>query len=88
MEIALYGILGLAGLIQLAVVVVHVIIIVHAFKTSAVQGLLSLFVPLYILYFAFARWEHPKKAVYIGVWLGGAVLANVLVGCTFALFLG
>ena len=47
-----------------------VIVLIHAFKTSVGQALLCMFVPLYILYYAFARFEHQKKNLILGILLG------------------
>jgi hypothetical protein len=49
--------------------------LIHAFtKGGVLQGFLSLCVPFYILYYAFAKFEHPKKNLILGVWLGAIVL--------------
>ena len=67
--------LALAGLCALVSFVCSILILIHAFsKGGIVQGLLSLFIPLYILYYAFAKYEHEKKGMILGIWLGSAVL--------------
>ena len=67
--------LALAALCALVSFVCAIIILIHAFsKGGIVQGLLSFFVPFYIIYYAFARFEHPKKAMV--VW--GMIAAFIL----------
>jgi len=60
----------------LAAVVLHIIILVHAFKQDIPQGFLSLFVPFYIIFFAFARMDHARKWTLIIIWLV-AILAGL-----------
>ena len=55
-----------------------VIILIHAFKTSVGQGFLCLCVPFYILYYAFAKFQHPKKGLIIALFLGGTIIGGVL----------
>ena len=60
----------LAGLCGLVSLVCAIIILIDAFtKGGALQGILCLCVPFYILYYAFAKFEHPKKQLIIAVWL-------------------
>ena len=70
--------LALAGLCALVAFVCTIIILIHAFsKGGIVQGLLSLFIPFYIFYYAFARFEHEKRGMILGVWIGAFVLQVV-----------
>ncbi len=47
-------------------------------KGGVLQGFLSLCIPFYIIYYAFARFEHPKKKNLIVLgYLVGAILAGV-----------
>lgn len=46
------------------------VLLIHAFKESIGQGLLSLFVPFYIFYYGFAKYQSPKKGLVLGGWLG------------------
>lgn len=72
--------LALAGLCGLVTLVCTIIILVHAFsKGGVVQGLLSLFIPFYIFYYAFARFDHEKRGLILGVWLGAFALQVVLI---------
>jgi len=66
----------LCGLVSLVCVI---IIFIHAFTEGGiVQGLLSFFVPFYIIYYAFARFEHPKKAMIVWGMLGAFALQIAL----------
>ena len=70
--------IALGALCGLASFVCGIIILVHAFtKGGVAQGFLSLCVPFYILYYAFAKFEHPKKNLILAVWLGALVLEIV-----------
>ncbi len=68
----------LAIILYLACFACSIIILIHAFKASVGQGFLCLCVPFYILYYAFARFEHEKKNLILGVWLGSGIVAAVL----------
>ena len=70
----------LGNLLYLVAFVCSVIILIAAFKESVAQGFLCLCIPFWVLYFAFAKFEHPKKTIILGVWLGSAVLGSVLYG--------
>ncbi len=63
--------LAISGLLAL-------FLLVSAFRTSAKDGLLSIFIPLYLLYFAVAKFTSPKKGLIVGGWLGAAALGVVL----------
>jgi hypothetical protein len=52
-------------LVMLASVVASIIVLIHAFNSSVVEGLLFLFVPFYGLYYLFAKFEHPRKILII-----------------------
>lgn len=71
---------ALAGLLNLVGFVCALIILIHAFKASVGQGFLCLCIPFYILYYAFARFDHPKKNLIITVWLVCLVLGGALYG--------
>ena len=71
--------MALSVIVQLVGFVCMIIILVHAFKHGGVlQGLLCLCVPLYLLYYAFARFEHEKKNLILGVLFGSMAIALVL----------
>ena len=70
----------LSMLFGLASLVCGIIILIHAFtKGGVVQGLLCLCVPFYAIYYAFKKFEHEKKNLIIGVWLGAIVIQVVLI---------
>lgn len=50
-------------------VIFSLVIVIKAFGESIVQGLLCLFIPFYILYYAFARLQSERKGFIVGVWL-------------------
>lgn len=54
-------------------------ILVGAFRQSAGQGLLCLFVPFYSLYFAFTKWTFDKRAAVAG---GCLAATGAFVFCT------
>lgn len=53
------GILGVA--LSVAIIVAGIWMLVLAFKESIGQGLLSVFIPFYILWYVFSRWPRCKK---------------------------
>jgi len=68
--------MALAGLFYLVALVCWIIILIHAFtKGGALQGILCLCVPFYILYYMFAKFEHEKKNLIILGYLGSIVIA-------------
>ena len=73
----MFMILGVA--FYLVGFVCWVIILIHAFKEGgALQGILCLCVPFYVLYYAFAKFAHEKKNMIIGGFLGGFVVGAAL----------
>ena len=72
----------LAILLYLVALVCSIIILIHAFKASVGQGFLCLCIPFYILYYAFARFEHPKKNLILVAWLVCGILGGVLYSTT------
>jgi benzodiazapine receptor len=55
-----------------------VIILIHAFKAGTQQGVMCLCIPFYILYYAFTKFEHEKKNMILGAWLGAVVLSVIV----------
>ncbi len=64
--------------LYLAAFACGILILIHAFKASVGQGFLCLCIPFYVIYYAFARFEHEKKNLIIAVWLGACILAGIL----------
>jgi hypothetical protein len=52
--------------------------LIAAFQEDVTQGLLSLCIPFYILYYAIARYESENKVIILSIWLGGAIVGNIL----------
>ena len=70
--------LALGSLCGLISFVCWIIVLVHAFtKGGALQGILSLCIYPYAIYYAFAKFEHPKKNLILVGMLGGLVLEIV-----------
>jgi len=67
-------------ILYVAAMACSILILIHAFKASVGQGFLCLCIPFYVLYYAFARFEHEKKSLIIAIWLGAGILAAILAG--------
>lgn len=77
-EKSMGGLLGILGLVfSLVGFVCTILILVAAFQEEVLQGILCLCCPFYILYYAVAKFEHEKKGLIIGGWLGGGILGAV-----------
>lgn len=72
--------MAIALLFNLVSFVCSILILIHAFKAGVQQGIMCLCVPCYILYYAFTKFEHEKKNIILGVWLGAAFIAGGLQG--------
>lgn len=73
------ALMGLGGLLGLVGFVAEIIIIIHAFKNAgAVHGILAFCIWPYALYYGFAKFQHEKKGLILGAWLGGCILAGIL----------
>ena len=55
-------------------------ILIAAFNESAAQGLLSLFLGPYILYYIFTRWETCKKGFMLSIGGSVAIVLGTIVG--------
>ncbi len=66
---AVAGILTLVGAVLS--LVFGIVLLVAAFKKSVGTGFLSLCIPFYIFYFAFAKYESPKRKMVLTLWLVG-----------------
>jgi|HubBroStandDraft_6_1064221.scaffolds.fasta_scaffold1671504_1 hypothetical protein len=72
--VAIGSVLGLMWL------VCHIIVLIHAFKTGVVEGLLYLCIPCYALYYLFFRFEHANKTLLVLCYLFGGVAGSSLTG--------
>lgn len=66
--------MGVGGLFLLIGFVFWVIVLINAFKTDTTQGILSLCIFPYMLYWVFAKFTHPKKGLIIAGLLGGYIV--------------
>lgn len=73
--------MGVGGLFMLIGFIFWVIVLINAFKTDTTQGILSLCIFPYMLYWVFAKFTHPKKGLIIAGLLGGYIIGY---GCYFA----
>lgn len=73
-------ILALSG----AAFVAWIFIILHAFGRSVGTGFLVLLVPCYILYYSFSQFEHARKGVIVGLFIGCGAMAAMLYGAALA----
>lgn len=66
--------MGLGGLLWIASLVCTIIILIDAFKNEVWKGIVGLICGLYLLYYAFAEFEHEKKwLIVLGSLLGGVI---------------
>ena len=70
-----FSILGM--LFSLVSFVCSIIILIHAFKNEIWKGIVGLLCGLYLLYYGFVEFQHEKKGLILGVWLGSIVLAVI-----------
>lgn len=70
--------IAIGSILLLVAAVFGLIILINAFKESVGQGLLCMFVPLYIFFYAFAKYRSPKKPIVVGGWLGAMTIGIVL----------
>ena len=68
----------IGSLLLLVGAVFALIILIAAFKEGAAQGLLCMFVPFYVLYYAFARYRSPNKGLIVGGWLSAIAIGFTL----------
>jgi len=62
---------------QLLSVCCFATVLVDAFKRGLGTGATVLLLPPYSVYFAFARFEHRRRALVLAGWLGALALAIV-----------
>jgi hypothetical protein len=72
-----WAFMGLAVVSVLVAAVFGIILLINAFKTDTTQGILCLCLP-YALYWAFAKFTHPKKGMILAGWLGGIIIGTVM----------
>lgn len=62
---------GIGGLFLLVAAICHIIVLLHAFKTGLLEGLLYLCVPCYAIYYVLFRFEHESKFLITLGWCVG-----------------
>lgn len=55
-------------------------ILLHAFRRSVGTGVMVLFIPGYVLLYAFRQFEHPRRHLIVPGFLGALVLVGLFVG--------
>ena len=71
-------ILVLGTLCALLCVLCALPILIHAFRRSVGTGMMVLLIPCFIVFYAFAQFEHRRKGLLVAGWLSLFVLASVL----------
>lgn len=66
-------------------VAASVVIFTHAFSRSVGTGVITLFVPGYVLLYAFSQFEHRQKGWLVSAWLGFGILSAVLLAASIRL---
>jgi translocator protein len=69
------GVLALGVVSALVAVACTVRILVDAFQRSVGAGVMVALIPFFILYYAFAHFEHPRKGLVLAGLVGGWGLA-------------
>lgn len=65
--------------------VCSIIILIDAFKNEIWKGIVSLLCGLYMLYYAFAEFQHEKKTLILVGWLlGGLVGTGIYMAGAFS----
>lgn len=70
---------GLGGLLSLAASVAAIIILIAAFQDEVWKGIVGLICGFYLIYWAIAEYQAPNKWLWIGLWVGGAIIGWGLV---------
>lgn len=84
-----FVLLGIGALFGLAGFVGAVLIIIDAFKKEgAGKGMLCFCCFPYTIYYAFTKFDHPKKSMIIALWLGGSIVGGVFQGIGQTMMMG
>ena len=68
----------LAVVLGIVSLICYIIILIDAFQQEVMQGFLCLCCSPYMLYYAFARFDHEKKGLILIVWLVSGALSGIL----------
>ena len=66
------------SLLLLVAAIFGLVLLINAFKQGIGPGIMCMFVPFYMLYFAFAKYTSPKKGLVLGGWLGGSIVGAIV----------
>jgi uncharacterized membrane protein HdeD (DUF308 family) len=67
----------LGAIFGLASLVCWIIILIDAFKSAIWKGIVGILCGLYLLYYAFAEFQHEKKWTIVLTALLGGIVANI-----------
>jgi benzodiazapine receptor len=71
--------LAILGVVSALVAAVSsVLVLWNAFRRSWGTGVMTLLIPCFLFYYAFAHFEHPRKGAVLAGLLGGWGLAVIL----------
>lgn len=68
--------LTLGTLLALASLGCALPIVLHAFRRSVGTGVMVLLIPCFIVFYAFAQFEHRRKGALVAGWIAFFVLAS------------
>lgn len=68
----------LGCLFQLLATVCLVLVLRHAFQRSLGTGFMVLFIPLFVVYYGFAQFEHRQKGLVLAGAFGALIVGIVL----------
>jgi len=80
--------MALGGILSLVAFVCSIIILIGAFQDAIWKGIVGLLCGLYLLYFAFAEWQHPNKMPIILGSLVGGIAGSILMNIGMAMSAG
>lgn len=65
---------ALGGLLSIAGLIFWLIILIDAFKNEVWKGIVGFICGLYLLYYAIVEFQHEKKWLIVGGWLGCQII--------------
>lgn len=67
----------LGGLCYLAAFACGILILISAFQDEVWKGIVGFLCGLYLLYYGIVEFQHEKKPLILGLWLGGGILGAI-----------
>ncbi len=64
--------------LMLAALICALLVLRHAFRQSIGTGVMALMIPFFVVYYAFAHFEHRQKGPILAGFFGASVAAIVL----------